>query len=142
MGRGNWRATNRSCDDQYSDEVYVEILDLMEERDEDAHEMAYEEFKDHIQEILPASYTLNSDRRGSLPEGTLFYNRHVLVVWDTQGDVYHQGIGVRLQPGLPDKELGIAERSARATFRKLKVALCKSYKCSVWTSPWTSKRIN
>jgi hypothetical protein len=156
MGRGNWtpdHPARHHNPDTFRNQLYVEIVDLDEDKHEDfIVEEAYDTLKEVLADCLPGSFSKVEDRRPSrwfgggfaVDTAALFWNRQVLVVWDTQGDTYHQGVGVVVNPEAYEYGYGgLGEIAAHFTFERIKEALLKAYpgKVSVRTSAWTSAKL-
>jgi len=156
MGRGNWMPDNPARHhnaDTFRDQVYVEILDLEDDKHEDfIVEEAYDTLKEILGDALPDSFSPCDDRRSrdwfgggfAVDTRALFWNRQVLVVWDTRGETWGQGIGVIVNPDAYQYDYGgLAEQAAAKTFAKVKAALLAAYpnKVSVRTSAWTTARV-
>lgn len=144
MGRGNWTPTKFvSNPGTFSNQVYVDLGSEEEDYDDTG---SYGELKECIEQALssptwdPPSF-LELSRHYSRDTKVLFCNQHVLVVWDTQGESHHQGVGVVVNPdAYQDGFGGLAERTAALTFDRILKALCDTYgrNVSYRTSAWTS----
>jgi hypothetical protein len=156
MGRGNWtpdHPARHHNPNTFRDQLYVEILDLDDEQHEDfIVDEAYDTLKEVIANCLPESFMRAEERRKqrwfgggfAVDTAALFWNQQVLVVWDTQGETYHQGVGVVVNPEAYEHGYGgLAERAAADTFQRVKKALLEAYpgKVSVRTSAWTSAKL-
>lgn len=154
MGKGNWRPDHPARHvnpDTFRDQLYVTILEIEDTDDEDLIEIAYDYLKEVVGKALPDSFmpAPKDGRRDwfgggfGVDTGTIFWNRQVIVCWDTQGDTYHQGVGVVVNPDAYTYGYGgLAEKAAAATFERIKKALLQAYpSVSVRTSAWTSAKL-
>jgi len=148
MGKGNWLPRNREdarC-------VYVELLGPGEpaEADEEAGtetatgndmiEEAYDLFQEHLEDIMPCSFTF-TDKHHRVPddiplgrdEYVIAYNGLVALTMDSQGEFFHQGIALVLREDTPGFSAYYLDRLADRLFDKLD----EYYEVRVRSTAWT-----
>lgn len=143
MGRGNWFPST-GADDSPRPLVYVQLHDFFEDGDEHEQQRcvsdAYRCFVECVHDALPPSFdcfnpwnldswagmarnqSFNSD------DGILAANGHAAIVWDTQGDFWHQGLAVIApQRAFESRHLRLSEQYVERFAAKLFPYLAKLY---------------
>lgn len=138
MGRGNWLPKTAVYQGDY-ELVYAELMDVSESPDQETVEDEYQNFYSAIHDILGKRWERLSRRDYIYLERdtvAMFQSGLHLVVLDTQGDYWHQGIAV-ISRDLDRPEL--AEANLRTVARKLWRGLYRAgYPLSFRSSAWTS----
>ena len=141
MGRGNWFPGNRL---EQCRVVYLELVDL-EEDDYDA-EFAWDNFKYVLRNCLPKSFVVAGEKqfcettaRQAVPHYDrdtvcIAYNGLFAVFVDSQGDLWHQGVGMMVLDDAPSFAASRLDEAADSLFDGLQ----EVYNVSVRTSAWTS----
>jgi hypothetical protein len=141
MGRGNWFP---GCHVEDCRVVYIDYSNGdIQEDDQDSWEWQWEWVKETIWECLPKSFVKIEDYR-DLPHylrqphwndcTPVAYNGLFTVWVDSQGDHWHQGIGLTVNEDAPHFAASRLDATADAFFDKLEDFFHVSVRTSAWTS--------
>ena len=140
MGKGNWLPDTPGNTTEF-DLVYVDLgLSLDDEHDQDDVDFTYNDLKQTIQSILGKTWRKaeryeNFNISYSRDTGVWFVNGLHLIVIDTDGDFWHQGIAVVARDDSP----AFAQWHVQDIGNKLWLGLHEAgYKLSRRSCAWTS----
>lgn len=137
MGRGNWIPDTPIYHGDYN-LVYVDLgFDLGKEHDQDDIEFAYNDLKEAIAEALPTSFgpVGRGDRLHFYKHDSacIFANQLLMVVWDTEGDHWHQGLAVVAREDTPAFAQSQIDRVAEKLWKKLHERYKLYRRACAWT---------